>query len=438
MATHPQHLIDPSPMSGFQVRAVATTIGLNALDGFDVLSISFAAPGIAREWGVLPAALGIVLSMELLGMVAGSLLLGRLADRWGRRPLILCCLVLMALGMAAAVLANSIVVLAACRILTGVGIGGMVATINAVTAEFSNARRRSLCVSLMVSGYPVGAVIGGAIAAWLLQTTGDWRTIFLFGALVTLLFIPLVWLAVPESVGFLTARQPRGALPRINHTLRRMGLGELDSLPPRVEQQAGRSGPSGLFGPDRIATTLLVTAAFFAHMFTFYFVLKWTPKLVVDMGFPPASAAMVLVWVNAGGILAGTIFGVLTQWISLKKLTVGVLLGAFASVAFFGLGKTDLGSLTIAAAIAGMFINAGVVGLYAIFAEVFPTRLRASGTGFAVGLGRGGAILAPILAGVLLEWGSQVTTVVCLMALGSLIAILPLARLPVGLNSAAA
>lgn len=156
-------LIDDRPMSAFQWRVVAIMIGLNAIDGFDVLAISFASPGIARDWSLDPAALGIVLSMELIGMAFGSMALGNLADRIGRRKTIMGCLVAMSIGMALAGQASDLTMLCLFRVLTGVGIGGMLAATNAAVSEVANNRRRDLCVLLMAGGFPLGAVIGGSI-----------------------------------------------------------------------------------------------------------------------------------------------------------------------------------------------------------------------------------------------------------------------------------
>jgi MFS family permease len=161
MVTDPRETLSKSTMSRIQIAVVAITIGLNALDGFDVLAISFASPGIAREWGVDRAALGFVLSMELIGMGLGSILLGGVADRIGRRRMMLGCLAVMTLGMIMATRATGVYNLSVWRVFTGLGIGGMLAAINAVVAEFSNLRWRSLSVSLTAIGYPIGAVIGG-------------------------------------------------------------------------------------------------------------------------------------------------------------------------------------------------------------------------------------------------------------------------------------
>jgi MFS family permease len=152
-------------MSTLQIIAVAITIGLNGLDGFDVLAISFASPGIASEWGINPAQLGFVLSMELIGMAVGSLVLGPLADKIGRRPLMLGCLVLMATGMFMATTVKGMYDLSLWRILTGLGIDGLLAAINAVAAEFSNLKRRHLHDGIHSVGAGVRAGVGALVDA---------------------------------------------------------------------------------------------------------------------------------------------------------------------------------------------------------------------------------------------------------------------------------
>jgi benzoate transport len=432
----PRETIAKNPMSPLQIAVVAVTVGLNALDGFDVLSISFASPGIARSWGIDRAVLGFVLSMELLGMGFGSILLGGVADKLGRRRTLLGCLVVMTLGMFMASRARGVYDLSVWRIFTGFGIGGMLATINAVAAEFSNARRRGLSVSLMAIGYPIGAVIGGSIAAVLLSQ-GDWRVVFQFGALATALFIPLVFWCVPESVSWLCRRQPAGALAGVNLGLRRMGLASVEALPVVCAETRKRS-VFDIFSPNLLRLTVLVTLAYFLHITTFYFILKWVPKIVVDMGFTPSAAAGVLVWANAGGATGGAVLGLLSLRYGLKHLTMIVLAMSTLMLGVFGRGQTTLGQLSLICAITGFFTNAGVVGLYGIFAQVFPTHVRATGTGFAVGFGRAGAWLAPIIAGYLFRAGYGLEFVAIAMGAGSLGAVAALWLLPLKQETAAA
>ena len=407
-------------MSTLQIIAVAITIGLNGLDGFDVLSISFAGPGILKEWGLSRAALGAVFSMELIGMSVGSLVLGPLADKMGRRPLMLGCLALMSGGMFMATTVKGPIDLSIWRVVTGLGIGGLLAAINAVAAEFSNAKRRPLCIAIMAIGYPIGAVLGGLVVQQLLKGH-DWRSVFYFGSVVTAAFIPLVLVFVPESVYWLTRKQPEGALDKVNRILARMGHAAVAALP-NIPAEVRKRSASALFAPGLIATTLLVAIGYFFHVTTFYFVLKWTPNIVAAMNFPASSAAGVLVWANVGGALGGAVLGLLTLRYSVKGLTIGAMVLSTIMVAVFGQSPPDLAKLALLCASSGFFTNGAIVGMYAIFAQAFPTHVRAGGTGFGIGVGRGGSVLAPILAGFLFDVGQPVSTVAIIMAFGSLLA----------------
>jgi benzoate transport len=436
MSADPREVIATHSMSAMQIAVVAITVGLNALDGFDVLSISFASPGIARAWGIDRAVLGIVLSMELLGMGIGSILLGGVADRIGRRRSLLGCLVVMTAGMFMATRAQGVYDLSIWRVFTGLGIGGMLAAINAVAAEFSNARRRSLNVSLMAVGYPIGAVVGGTIAAQLLKQ-GDWRVVFELGAAATAAFIPLVYWLVPESVSWLCRRQPAGALAGVNQSLARMGFAPVAALP-EISADLFRRSVFDIFSAQLLRVTILVTLAYFLHITTFYFILKWVPKIVVDMGFAASSAAGVLVWANVGGALGGAVLGLLSLRFDLKHLTMLVLVMSTLLLAVFGRGQANLAQLSLTCAVAGFFTNAGVVGLYGIFAQAFPTHIRATGTGFAIGVGRAGAWLSPIIAGFLFHGGYGLQFVAIAMGSGSLVAALALWRLPFKAQTSAA
>jgi benzoate transport len=407
-------------MGFLQVIAVAVTIGLNALDGFDVLSSSFASPGIAAEWHIDRSVLGNVLSMDLIGMAIGSILLGAVADKLGRRPTILGCLVVMTLTMFMATTAKTVEMLSVWRVFTGIGIGGVLAAINAVAAEFSNAKRKNLSVSIMAIGYPIGGVLGGLVVQSLLKTA-DWRSVFYFGAAMTAVFIPLVLLFVPESVHWLVRKQPTGALEKVNRTLRRMGHEQIATLPPLAAEVRHRS-IGDIFGPALLATTLIVTMAYFFHIMTFYFVIKWVPKIVVDMGFAASAAAGVLVWTNVGGATGGALMGLLGMRFGMKPLTILVMVMSTVMVIVLGNTPANLQRWQLTAAACGFFTNAAIVGMYAIFAQAFPTHIRAFGTGFAIGVGRGGSALAPALAGYLFKTGWSLPTVSTTMSIAALLA----------------
>lgn len=326
----------------------------------------------------------------------------------------------MTIGMFMVTTATGIPELVVWRIATGLGIGGLLAAINAVAAEFSNAKRRHLCVSIMAIGYPIGGVLGGLIVQRLLQGR-DWHSIFYFGASITAAFIPLVALFVPESVHWLVRKQPLGALEKINRTMIRIGHAGIDALP-AIPVEVRKRSVADIFKPGLLAITVIVSIAYFFHVITFYFIIKWIPKIVTDMGFTPSAGAGVLVWTNVGGALGGAVLGLLTLRVGVKPLTIAVMILSTVLVMLFGRTPPNLAQLSWACACAGFCTNAGIVGMYAIFAQAFPTHVRASGTGFAVGFGRGGSMLAPPLAGFLFVHGVGLPAVATIMALGSLAA----------------
>ena len=408
-------------MSPLQIVAVALTVVLNALDGFDVLSISFASPDIAKAWSVDKAALGRLLSMELIGMMVGSVLLGGLADKLGRRPTILGCLTIMAIGMAMAAQAHGLTDLSIWRLLTGVGIGGMLAATNAAAAEFSNLKRRGLSLSLMAIGFPLGGVIGGQVVGALLKG-GDWRQIFVFGAIATASLVPVVWFFMPETVTFLAQRRPADALGKINRVLIRLGQRAIAALP-AADPATPTATLSDLLKPPYLILSIILITGYFAHMVSFYFLIKWAPKIAVDaLHVAPGMAAGVLTWANLGGAVGGGIFGLLTARFGLRGLTIVTLLGSSVMIAVYGLGQTSLTQMSLVAAATQFFANAGVVGLYSLAARTYPPELRGTGTGLMIGLGRGGAAVSPILVGWLFQQHFGLANTALTVAAGSLVA----------------
>ncbi|WP_353228225.1 MFS transporter [Novosphingobium sp.] len=426
--TTARSIIEHGRMHPLQWVAVVITIGLNALDGFDVLASAFAAPGIAKEWHVSREALGIVLSMELWGMVGGSLLLGGLADIAGRRRTTLLCLCIMTLGMAMATTATSPQNLSLWRLVTGFGIGGMLAALNALAAELSNLKHRSLAMAIMVIGYPVGGTVGGLIVQQLLHGQ-SWRAVFNLGAVVSAAFIPLVVLFIPETPAFLDQKRPAGALAAINRILTRFRLPQLDALAPHAPEQA-RASVLDILKPGLIGTTTMLTLGYFFHAISFYFILKWAPKIIADLGHSPSEAAGVLTAANIGGAIGGALFGVFMHRFGIKRPMLAALVGSVAGITLFGLHDqtTTLLVWSIAASLGMVFANAAIVGFYASFAAGFPTHVRATGTGFALSLGRFGGALSPILAGYLFKAQLGLPMVALVMSGGSAVAFVLLAR----------
>ena len=416
----PRSLLATSPMSRLQILVCTITVFLNALDGFDLLAISFATPGIMKEFHIDPSVgLGVVLSMDLLGMAIGSFLLGGVADYIGRRRGILTFLVVMTVGMFFCSRADDLSDLRLWRFITGLGIGGMLAAINAAAAEFSNDSSRKFWVALMTIGYPLGNILAALIISPLLKTH-NWRIVFELGAGATAAMIPVVWFCVPESISWLCRKQPADALAQINATLRRMGRAVIDAMPP-LAAAPPKAPLADVFKPQYLRLTLLLIFAYFTHITSFYYILKWVAPIVSKLGYSPSIIADVLFWASVGGATGGALLGVLALRMSLIRLTSGVLVLGMISITIFGMGQSSLGELKTIVAICGVFTNAGIVGLYTLLALAYPTHLRATGTGVVIGAGRGGAALAPILAGYLFQQGLTLQTVSIVMGCGSLI-----------------
>jgi MFS family permease len=432
VGTNPISVIDSNPMSARQWIVVVLMVLLNALDGFDVLSSAFAAPGITKEWGIPRSELGIMLSAELIGMGFGSILLGSMADKAGRKPTMLVCLVIMALGMYMAHAATSVATLTAFRFFTGLGIGGMLAATNAVTAESTSKASRSLAMALYVIGYPIGGVVGGyAAQSWLLVDY-DWRAVFMFGAIVTAVMIPLVALLVPETPAFYAARRKPNALERINRSLRALRQPPIDSLPV-IDAAAVKPKVSDIVSkPGLRQVTWLLALGYMVHTFTFYFVLKFAVQIVSDAGFTQPEAASTLTWANIGGATGGLLFGFLLKKWDIKGPTIGAMLLGVVAVIYFGMGHDTLTFWRLSTFLQMFFLNAAIVGYYAAFARGFPAYARGTGTGFALGIGRAGAAGSPIVAGYLFTTlgNDHLQTVSIVMTLGSLIGVVLLWLLP--------
>ena len=420
--TNPIKVIDDNPMSTRQWIVVALMVFLNALDGFDVLSSAFSAPGITKEWGIPRSELGIVLSAELIGMGFGSILLGSIADKIGRKLDILICLVIMAIGMYMAHAATGVTNLTMWRLITGLGIGGMLAATNAVTAEVSSKAGRSTAMALYVIGYPIGGIIGGFAAQGWLLVDYDWRAVFLFGAVVTACMIPLTLLLVPETPAFFAARRPEGAVDKINASLRAFSLPSISELPPPPPQRPKVT--EILSNPRLRPTTLLLAFGYMFHTLTFYYILKFAVQIVHDTGFSQPDAASTLTYANIGGAIGGALFGVFLQKFDIKGPTIIAALLGVVAVAWFGVGHGhSLDAWRLAAFFTMFFLNAAIVGYYAAFARGFPAFARASGTGFVLGVGRAGAAGSPIIAGFLFKalGNDQLLAVSLIMCIGAVL-----------------
>lgn len=424
-----QPTIPEDRMTRPEIRAVAVCIFINMLDGFDVLVISFAGPAIAKAWNLAPGQLGFLFSSGLAGMMLGSLFLAPLADRIGRRPIVLVSLALVSAGMLASSVSPGLYWLAATRVVSGLGIGAMLAGLTATVAEFTPERRRALAISLLQTAYPVGAILGGLVSAGLIAGFG-WRSVFVLGGVLPALLIPVVMFVLPESLAFLSARRTPDSLARINTSLRKLHRPQITELP----TLAARTGPAhgsvaALLAPEHRRNTMLITFAYVMVMMTLYFALNWTPKVVVDAGLAEADGIRASVLVNIGGVIGASVFGLLAvRFREVRTLRIYMVF-CIAGLVGFGLVDMQTAMLWVAAFIMGCFLHGITIGLYTLLPRLYPAEIRSTGAGWAIGVGRLGAIIGPALAGYLFHSGMGSGAVYALFAIPIFLAMFAVSRI---------
>jgi AAHS family 4-hydroxybenzoate transporter-like MFS transporter len=419
MIFNTKNLIDSSPLSRLQYATLIVCFFMNMLDGMDVLVISYAAPAISQNWGVSPQALGIVFSSGLFGMTFGALFLAPIADRIGRKNMILLSAALMGTTVYMTSFASSIYWLVVVRFVSGLGVGSMLASTAALAAEYTPHKTKDFWVSFVISGYPVGAVLSGLASGKIIVQDG-WQSMFEIAGIITIISLPIIYFFLTESLDFYIKKQPKGALERINRILIKMGFESIDVIPPKSSEKRQTSIESLLGNEFRTSTLQLWVALFFAFA-TLYFLTSWIPKLATNAGL-----SMQLAIYTGTVFNAGAWFGIMTQgYFSSKyglKKTIGTIL--ILTAVLMASFKIFIGSDAILYifGLLGFGIQGGFVGLYAVAARMYPTEFRTTGVGWAIGMGRLGGIVGPAVGGILIGMGLSLSTNFLIYAIPTLCA----------------
>jgi MFS transporter, AAHS family, 4-hydroxybenzoate transporter len=394
--------IDRQPVGGFQIRLLLTCAAVLFLDGFDTQAMGYVAPALAKEWGLSKAALGPVFSAGLFGLMIGALVFGPLADRIGRRTIIILSTLAFGIGALATAAVQDVTALLVIRFLTGLGLGGAMPNAIAMTSEFNPQRRRATMVMIMFCGFSVGAALGGMLAAGLIPYLG-WRSVFVVGGIAPLIMVPILALKLPESVRFLALH---------------------GNAPARVAELLGRISPKTAFAADarfvinethlaglplmhlfregRAATTLLLWVVFFMSLLDLYFLSNWLPTVLNDLGASVSEAVAIGSMLQVGGVVGTFALGSLIDRFSFRALAL-VYFGAVFAIG--AIGQLSHSAVLVTAAIfaAGFCIVGGQIAANALAAAFYPTSVKATGVGWALGIGRIGSIVGPVVGGVLLE-----------------------------------
>ena len=404
MASHPLDVIARSPMRFQQYLLVALCCLINMTEGFDMLSLAYAAPVLSKEWGTPPALLGLTFSAASVGLALGSFALAPLADRWGRRPLMLGALVAITVSHACTSLTHSIYSLIALRLLMGLGLGILVVNLNVLVSEYSNDKRRNVLLASLHAGFTIGMMVSGLVSALLLRPFG-WRAIFVAGAGMNVALLLLLFFFLRESPSFLISRQPHRALERLNRILRALGHSTLDSLPPRPPAAKKGAIFEAFFSPSRRTANLLIWAASLAFAVVGYFLLNWKPQVLVDAGLTATQASWGGVVQSAIGMLGHFTIGVMTKPGTERRTTA--LFFACMSVALVLFGTIHGGAVVMIGmgAILEFFTVGAYTGIFLVALAMYRPEIRTLGVGFVVGAGRVGAIIGPSIGGLLLGAG---------------------------------
>lgn len=400
--TNLAHAISTTPMSAYQWLIVALTVLLNMLDGFDVLAIAFTAKSIQNELGLAGAQIGTLMSAGFIGMAIGSMGLAPLADKFGRRPLLIIATALSAIGMLMTYFSHSVESIGFWRLITGIGVGGILPCTNVIVSEYTNQKWRGLAIAIYASGFGVGAMLGG-LSAVMLQDEFGFRSVFMTGAILTGLALVALIALLPESVDFLNQKQPKNALHQLNRIAKKIGKTGNYQLPPKPTT-APKAPIRELFAKGQLSTTLLIWLAFIAVMSSFYFISSWTPALLESSGLAKAQSQKVGMAISVGGTVGSLIFGFLVSKFTPKTTLISfIVLSSVAIVAF--VFSPSLAVALVFAILVGSLINGCITGLYTINPTLYRPEFRSTGVGTAIGIGRIGSIASPILAGKLLDLG---------------------------------
>lgn len=416
-----QKFINTHKLSAVQIITLLLCFFIVAVDGFDTAAIGFIAPAIRAEWGLSAAQLAPVFGAGLAGLMAGAFLFGPLADRFGRKSILLVCVAFFGAASLASAYSTSLDMLIVLSFLTGLGLGGAMPNAITLSSEYAPEKHRSVLVTTMFCGFTIGSALGGVAAAHIVADYG-WRAVLVIGGVLPLALVPLLWLVLPESVRYLVMK---GVQPeQVRRTLQRIAPGEdLSSASFCVPEKAHTGFPvKHLFDPALRRGTLLLWLTFFMSLLVIYLLSSWLPTLIKSTGRSLKDASLVTAMFQIGGTVGAIALGQLMDRFNPQRvLGLAYLLAAFF-VALIGSSTASTPLLVLAVFGAGVCISGAQVGANALSAGFYPTASRATGVSWASGIGRIGSVLGSMAGGWMLALGWSLPVVFAAVGVPALVA----------------
>ena len=417
-----QSFLNEHPFSGFQWLIFVLCFLIVLLDGFDTAAIGFVAPSLIKEWGIARPALAPVLSAALFGLAAGAFAAGPLSDRGGRKRVLIGSVAVFGLACGASAFAADLTQLTILRFITGLGLGAAMPNAVTLMSEYCPDQRRATLTNTMFCGFPLGAALGGFLAAWMIPHFG-WRSVFVLGGVAPLILAALMLLVLPESVRYMVAKaQPA---ERIRATLRRISASVETAtsfvMTERAAPTQAKGGMGVVLAPNYVVGSVMLWIAYFMGLVIFYALINWMPVLFKDVGLDAKTATLIAALFPLGGIGA-VFFGYLMDrfnpnWV----IAIGFALTA-VSIYLIGQVGNAVGPLVVVVFVGGTLMNMSQSSLPALAAAFYPTQGRATGVAWMMGIGRFGGIAGSFIVAELTRRQMSFSQIFTVMAVPGLIA----------------
>ena len=421
--------IDQQRISWVQILVLILCAACATLEGFDALNIAFVAPAVVHQWRLPAHSFTPAFMAGLAGLLVGCLCIAPVADKFGRKSVMLGSVIAFAAFSALSAVAWSLTSLSVLRFLTGVGVGGGMANAIALTSEFFPERKRASMTVIMFVGFPLGGALGGFLAAYLIPHFG-WQSVFLAGGILPLLLAPVMALMMPRSLRHLVVSG--AATERVVSILRRINPSAKFAAGTHfviAEERKSGLTVGHLFREGRAVGTLLIWVVFFMSLLDIFLVTSWLPVILHDAGLSISMAAVVAAVMNLSGVVACVAIGPVVDRRGCFFVLVPAYLVAAIGIAALGTVGMGLVSIMVAASVAGIGIVCGQDTANAFAAAFYPTYIRATGVGWALGIGRIGAVAGPAIGGIMLALHWSLPTLYIVSAIPELIAVVAILAL---------